>query len=279
MAAGGQPVNLVGPDDIPGLQVAAADSFTRQTLGNYSQGQPMMYTEFGFQKLYVFDYTLNGEKARLEIYFLEDPPSALGLYSLFSDSCRLRGQYTTFSCKRLTRFSAALGPMYLNAYSLPGSGSMQNMSELLVSRFIDKNPQDTWFFPPLFTIPKLNPYLGSLKFTRGPVTLARGAPELTDLFDDTPFRCYSISIIDPGFTGTLARVEFPGFNDAGNFLTRSGVSLSDGTTPTMAVDGLYHSWYKINDTKLIYLESTSPDLTILGYLPERQDQLDQIINK
>jgi hypothetical protein len=153
------------------------------------------------------------------------------------------------------------------------------MSELLVSRFISNNPQEQWFFPPLFTLPKLSPYIGSLKYTRGPVSLATGAPELSELLEDTPFSCYSIVINDPGYTGILARLQFPDFNEAGSFLIKSGVSLSDGTTPALSANGLYRSWYKIDDTKLIYLECSSAEITIMGIIPERQDPMYQYLNR
>jgi hypothetical protein len=77
----------------------------------------------------------------------------------------------------------------------------------------------------------------------------------------------------PTYAGILARIVFPDFNIMGSFLIQAGLNTSDRSTPTMAMNGAYRSWYKLDDTKLIYLECSSPDLKLSDIIPERPNPM------
>ena len=73
----------------------------------------------------------------------------------------------------------------------------------------------------------------------------------------------------PTYAGLLSRIEFPDLTSMSSFVIQAGLSTSGATTPTMAMNNAYRSWYKIDDTKLIYLECSSPDLKLTDIIPEK----------
>jgi hypothetical protein len=272
-ASYGQSIRLISPDDIPGIQVTRFDTFARKDLSKYLGNRAYLFYEYGFKQMCVCDYALQDDKARLEVFIMEDEPSAFGLYSLSITKCNLWNLYSTFSCTNLNQVSAAYGPFFINALNLSKTNSGQGLCQQIVQKIISKNPQDSWYLPPLFQLPQLSPFINSLKYSEGPNGIATGVPQLAELLESLQFQCYSVNIMTPKYTGILARIVFPDFNIMGSFLIQAGLNTSDRSTPVMAMNGAYRSWYKLDDTKLIYLECSSQDLKLSDIIPERPNPM------
>jgi|GEM_PF-320219 len=74
-------VILPGDEFYPGWKKSdRLITFTRADLYNYIDGGAELFLEFGFEKLYVQRYRLGESELSLEIYEMESPESALGVY-------------------------------------------------------------------------------------------------------------------------------------------------------------------------------------------------------
>jgi len=270
-ASPGQGINLIATDDLPGVQLLATEKYTPETLGRYFPGREDLCAEYGFTQLTVADYSQESDKVRLEVFVMEDAPSALGMLSVFADTCLLRGIFSAFSCTGPGRVAVAHGNLYLNAFTLGRAGSSQPLCEQLVRKFMSANPQDSWFFPAIFRIPQFSEFTNMVKYSCGPLGLAACAPELTDLLGDMQFKCFSMDITAQTYQGILARIDFTDLQVMNDFLAAAGLNLMGNSDPVPAVNGTYRSSYKINETKLIYLECTSPELRLADLIPENPD--------
>jgi hypothetical protein len=271
LTSSGQGINLAATDDLPGVQLVTTERYNPETLGRYAPDREALCTEYGFWQLTVADYSQEIDRVRLEIFVMEDAPSALGMLSVFADTCVLRGVFTAFSCTAPGRVAVAHGNLYINAFTLGRAGSSQQLCEQLVRKFMSANPQDSWFFPAIFRIPQFSEYTNTVKYSRGPLGLAACAPELTDLLDDIPFKCFSMDITAQAYQGVLARIDFTDLQLMNDFLAGAGLNLSGNSDPVPSAIGTYRSSYKINETKLIYLECTSPELRLADLIPENPD--------
>ena len=269
----GQSVRLIDPADIPGIEILRFDSFSDQNLEKYLGNQAFLCREYGFQRMCVVDYAYYSDKARLEVFIMEDAPSAFGLYSVSNFGCLRWKIYSTFSCSGNNRISLAHGPYFFSIDNLGKTGSGQKLCEQIINLLMTKNPQETWYIPPIFQHPGIVPYINSLKYMEGPLGLSYGAPQLTDLLNDLSFKCFSIKIVAPSYAGLLSRIEFPDLTSMSDYVGQAGLATSATTTPAMAINGFYRSWYKIDDTKLIYLECSSPDLKLTDIIPDRPNPM------
>lgn len=267
----GQDFRPVAGGDLPGLTVLRSDTFSLQTVAQFDPQRQTLYAEYGFRAGYVIDYQLNGEITRLQVAVLKDGPSAFGLYSLEADTCRQRGLFTAFTCLNNDRFVAATGPLFIRSFSYGGTPNSEGLPQQIAAMVIAGNPQDQWFFPAVFRLPQLQPYSRPVRFMRGPAGLAKGAPGLADLLDGMDFECYAMEIVAPQYSGNLARLSFPEFSLVDDFLARAGLSLSPTNDPVLTVDGTYRSWYKINESKIIFLECSSPELKLYELIPASPD--------
>ena len=149
----GQSINLISPDDIPGIQVTRFDSFTKQNLNTYLGDRAYLCLEYGFKQMCVCEYSLQDDHARLEVYIMEDPQSAYGIYSLSMSNCNMWNLYSTFSCKNADKVSAAYGPFFINTVNLSKTGSGLGLCETIIQSIIAKNPQETWYLPRYSSFP------------------------------------------------------------------------------------------------------------------------------
>jgi hypothetical protein len=265
----GQSIRLITPDDIPGIEVTRYDTFAGKDLTRYLGIRANLCFEYGFKQMCVCEYLLKDDRARMEIYIMEDPQSAYGIYSLSVSGCIRWNLYSTFSCSNPNQVSASSGPFFINVVNLSKTNSGLELCDQIVQKVIDKNPQDSWHIPPIFQLPQMSPYINTLKYTEGPYGVNMGAPQLSGLLENIRFNCFSVSIMAPTYGGILARIVFPDFSALNSFLIQAGLNTSGSTTPTMAMNGNYRSWYKIDDDRLIYLECTSPDLKLSDLIPEK----------
>jgi hypothetical protein len=264
----GQAIKLVTPDDIPGLQVIHYDTFAGNNLSKYMGDRANLYFEYGFKQMCVCEYAYNGDNARAEIYIMEDPPSAFGTFSVLAANCRVRNLYATFSCLNAKQVSMAYGPFYVNVVNLSATASGQQLCEQIIQTLMSKNPQDTWYLPPLLQQASLAPYLNSLRYVEGPVGCSYSAPMLTSILADLHYQFYIVNIATPASNGILVGIAFPDGSSLGSFLVRAGLG-TDNTAPILSPAGTYRSWTAINETTMIYLDCTSPDLKITDMLPEK----------
>jgi hypothetical protein len=274
LAAYSQNLKLVTGDDIPGLQMTGSVSYSLQDLRNYAGANYDLCREYGFRSLDVYDYSFQGEQARLEVYRMEDSPSAFGIYSVSISNCTLWNRYSTFSCSTPYQIAASFGPFFFKIKDLKKTRGGQSLCEQVMQQIIAKNPQDRWYMPALFQHPKLGNFIRSLKYAKGLAGLSIAGPPLMSLLEDLPFNCYTLDVTNPAFTGILARIQFPDFNSMDRFLSNAGLNTSGQSTPVMNPNGMYRSWYKISDTKMVYLECSSPDLKLSDLAPDKPEMYD-----
>jgi hypothetical protein len=268
-ASFGQNLYLISPDDIPGMTITRADTFSGKDISRYVGDRTPLCLEYGIKLLYVCEYAFQGDNVKLEVFVMDDEPSAYGLYSLSITNCNIWNLFSTFSCTNNNQVSASWGQFFIKTLNLNKTGSGQELCQQIVQQIITNNPRDTWYLPPLFQLPQVSPYINSLKYTEGPNGISQGAPVLAPLLQDLKFNSYSVTIMTPNFSGILARIVFQEAGALNDFLINVGLNSTNATTPVMSGSGAYQSCYIMDDYKLVYLNCNSADLNLGNILPEK----------
>lgn len=250
----GQPFNDITLADFPGIQVTKSDSFTGQGLWGYMNGGADLYLEYGFQKLYVREYAWQGEKLKLEIFIMSDPASAFGIYALSTSKCLIWNSLADFSCQSVYQSQAATGQLYISATNESGSQVAQGLCSMLVQQTVKQNPSDQVFVPMIFQGSVLNQYIGTLRYYRGLLGLQNGMPEWTDLFSQVNFTMFTETVTQQDSAGSIGRIVFDDITSRGIFLNNAELDPSSPTIPVQAFNGLYHSFYNIDDFTVIFVE-------------------------
>jgi len=267
-----QNINQIKETDIPGITILPGKSFEGENLNNYTNGGADLYLEYGFTKLFVNDCVLGNDNARLEVYIMSNAPSAFGIYSVLNSRCIQWNLIGSFSCITMNKVVAVSGNLYIYARNNSGTLSGQALCEQLVKRVIDNNPQDIWYAPALVQSAMAAPYTNTLRYYKGPLGLKKGLPSWSNMLEDINFHMFTMNIITPDYTATLARIIFPDENSLSSFIRKSNLDImSSPATPILASNGLYRSWYKISSTKILFMESNTPHPNIKDFVPEMPD--------
>jgi len=267
-----QNINLISETDLPGIIILPGNSFTGQDLNSYNSSGANLYFEYGFKKLFTNEYLLDKDRVSLDVYIMDNAPSAFGIYSIMSSRCTQRDLFGSFSCITQYKVAAVSGILFIYASNKAGTPSGQSLCENLVKMIIDKNPQEVWHPPALVQFAMAAPFTNSLCYYKGPVGLIKKLPAWSDMFENLAFHMYTINISTPDYSGILARIIFPDETTLSSFIMNSSLDVMSTTTaPVRTTTGLYRSWYKIKGTKILFLESNSPLANIKDFIPEMPD--------
>jgi hypothetical protein len=267
-----QNIQQISESDIQDITILPGYSFEGENLNNYLGSAADLYSEYGLQKLYVNEYGKDKDTITLQVFSMVNAPSAFGIYSLSVSECMIRNIFGSFSCVTPYIVAAVHGPLFIHARNRTGSQSGQDLCKQLVKLIIDKNPQEVWYAPLLTQSSRAAPFTNTLRYYKGPIGLMKGLPVWSDLFDNINFHMYTMNINTPDYNVLLARIIFPDENTLNSFISKSSpIVMSGNATPIKTSNGLYRSWFKINTTKILFMETNSPNVSIQDFLPEVPD--------
>ena len=269
LAASGQQVQTVTPEDFDGIEMTRSDTYSGQSLYGYIDGGADLYLEYGFQKLYVNEYKWRGEPLKAEIWVMDDAPSAYGIYALSHSDCLQWNMVSPFSCSSRYQVSAAKGPLFVSVTNTSGGPGAAGMCADLTKKILDKNQQEMWYMPALFQSAKLGDYKNSIRYFRGPLGVQNGIPVMADLLEDVEFDMYTITVTPQGPASLIGRIIFPDMGSRNTFLARAQLNPIDfSSDPVPVSNNMYRSWFKVSDTKILYMESQTGDANLKDYIPE-----------
>jgi hypothetical protein len=272
LSGSAQNINQIKETDIPGINIFPGNSFAGKDLNDYLGNDADLYLEYGLKKIFVNEYTLNKDKAILKVYIMGNAPSAFGIYSMSIYQCIQWNLFGSFSCITPYHVAAVSGTLFIYASNKTGTQSGQALCEQLVKLVINNNPQEIWYAPALIQSAKAAPFTNTLRYYRGPLGLMKGLPSWSDIFENLNFHMFTMNINTPDYAGILARIIFPDESALSSFISKSNLDvMSDPVKPIQTSNGLYRSWYKINNTKILFMESNSPLANIMDFVPEVPD--------
>ena len=165
-------------------------SFEGDALYGYMNGGSDLYFEYGFRKLTVRDIKYEGFSYTVELFQMDSPKNAYGIYSIqvfkpIRVDSLVRGGFDALSKYVLL---AAMSDRYISITFNDGPKASRGadflMKELLQEIEPDPSSSPSDFFPE--DISRLErPFSGRLKYIRGPLGLANADDSAYDLYPET----------------------------------------------------------------------------------------------
>jgi hypothetical protein len=258
--------------DLPGIKILNTNSYTYDNLGDYLGPSTDLYIEFGCRNLFVTRCMRGKDTVNLEICVMHSSACAFGIFSMTTGQSLQPNPFGSFSCITPYQAAAASGNFYINATNRTGTSSGMDLCSQLVRLVMDKNPTDIWYPPAMIQSEKAAPFSGSFRYFAGPVGIAKVIPSWLDMFNNLSFHMYTINFTTQDCSGILARISFPDQNSLSSFMSKSGMSsMINYNTPVRTMEGRYRTVYPINDTKILFLEATSPNVNVKDFVPKVPD--------
>jgi hypothetical protein len=258
-----QGITPLSVNDFQGPVVINTDVYGQEgLLGYLSGGGADLCIELGFGSLMVQDIRKDDERFRIELYRMNSPEAAFGLYTLSVVQCVVSDTINPFDCTNKFQYQSAFGNFYLSLTSESGSEYAISQYWPIARQIMKKNPGTVLTLPEPFNLPRFKASQKNLIFARGPVGLQNSLFPWQELFPGISFLMYAISLPAPVADIWFARITFPTQRDLTVFLGVAG--LMDGPAPIpnhTNRDGLYREYRTVSpeDPLTIYfLQSQEP---------------------
>ncbi len=129
---------VLAPSDLPGSEISRSEIYVGGALWGLINGAADLYYEYGFDRMALQEIGWEGENFRLELYRMDSPLSAYGIFSVSVHGCEEGGPASTGYCINRFQYQLYSGNYYLSLINYSGSDRARELSlraaELLANR-------------------------------------------------------------------------------------------------------------------------------------------------
>ena len=122
------------------LSIRDSRVFDDGSLWGYMNGGADLYLEYGFKSLEYQQFRIGELNFKLELYTMEDPEGAFGIYSVNHLKCLTEDSLFCISCLNNFQLQAVKGNCYLNLMAMQSSSLSQQMMLQVMTMLLEKIP-------------------------------------------------------------------------------------------------------------------------------------------
>lgn len=219
-------------------------NFKGTALYGFMNGGSDLYYEYGFKELDVTElnatFAFNGtpvtEKYTVEIYKMETPQGAFGLYSTHVHKFLDRDQFGLFNCITNYQLQSCIAAEYISIVFENPTAQAREGALLLYKNYLSRLQNPMKFTVPEIVTAKLGESLsGRLKLIQGQIALNNSAQDLYPLFEGfTTFNVWFTDDFEGEKIAYKAVIQFPTADDAQRFAKKNaGSKISDDFAPAV----------------------------------------------
>ncbi len=190
-------------------KIVTSEYYDGKSLWGYMDGGADLYLEYGFEGLLVQEITYKEISVKCEIYKMNDPLSAFGIFSVQRHNCKQIAGFKTMHCANNYQVQIVKGDYYISIINQSGTPTTQVVSADLAEKFGKQIPDKDILLPN-------HPYFagksGKLIYLKGEVSLSNVYPQALSYLDDV--RGYNMWIL-PAEDKKTPTVSIISFKEAG----------------------------------------------------------------
>jgi hypothetical protein len=177
-----QEIPEIHTEEIPGLSLDRNECFDGRSLWGYMNGGADIYLEYGFEKLRVEEFTKEDETIKLEVFKMDDPISAFGIYSFKTFRCEQSNVIIPIDCLNRFQFQLLCGSYYIQIINESGSEKAKQTMIMLAETLLKKIEPYELKLPVKYLTDSLNFSLSEIKMVKGELGVHNKTNYLKDCF-------------------------------------------------------------------------------------------------
>ena len=214
----------VNKTDLPDAKFSPSKTFNGSALFGYIDGGAELYLEYGFSLVSVTEIEYMRGKYKTEIYKMNGPEEAFGIFSVSKYRCLNMPALSEFTCRTKYQLQICKGPYYISIINTSGTRS-DSLASSRIGRIITNKVSDNDI--------DLSKYLPGIQddllktrcfLAKGRLGIVNGDPDLEDYFKGT--EKYT-AVIVKGDTGTILSVKFKNLESLAEFASRHNWNADD----------------------------------------------------
>lgn len=178
-----QEIPEITAEEFPDFTLIRNEYFDGGSLWGYMNGGADIYLEYGFEKLRVEEFSNEDETIKLEIFKMDDPISAFGIYSIKTFKCEQSEVITTTDCLNRFQFQLLYGNYYIQLINESGSENAKQTLISMAETLLKKLEPQEFVLPLTYLTDSLNFSLSDIKMIKGDLGVHNKAIFLEDCFN------------------------------------------------------------------------------------------------
>lgn len=233
--------------DLPEGRFNPARTFTGASLFGYIDGGAELYLEYGFSSVWVTEIGLMSGKYKTEIYRMNGPEEAFGIFSVSKYKCKSMPDLSLFACQTRYQLQICAGSFYISIINVTGSKTDSiaslRIGEAIIKKIREPSADISAYLPGVSDeIISSNAILA-----KGKLGIINGAPDWEDYFKNATG--YSLVVLSGNEKTTLS-LKFRSKEDLSKFVSLHRWDLESITTNlTKLLTG--ESVRKLSDVQLL----------------------------
>lgn len=223
----------INDDKLEAGKIKSERTYTKESLFGYMNGGAELYLEYGFDRLVVSEIDIGGTEYKLEVYKMDDPAAAYGIYSVSVFRCDTTGHLDAYACQTQYQLQLCKGEYYISIINNSGKGGAAGQSLKLANKLLPIINGES------FDINRFAEGLVSEKeFTKatlvkGELGLFNGAFDWNSILDDV--ENYTGLVLETADSSVLI-LKFSDSPSRDKFFGKHGIMSSPGPDEKIAVD-------------------------------------------
>ena len=164
------------------VEIKRERTFTGTALYGFMNGGADLYNEYGFKELISREVIYKGEEFTVDIYTMDTPLNAFGIYSIHAYKCERADSLGKFDCLSKYQLQAVDGNNYVSIVFHSGSNAARKAADELYRMFVAEGKSG-------IRLPGQLTYMttsisGAVKYMRGKLGVDNVQPSLIELLKD-----------------------------------------------------------------------------------------------
>jgi len=204
-----QEIPEISKDELAGFSLERNDCFNGGSLWGYMNGGADIYLEYGFDILRVEEFTSGDENIKLEIFKMDDPYAAFGIYSIKTFKCEKSEVLVSPDCLNRFQYQLLYGDYYIQFINESGSARAKQVMVELADTLLKKLNKTDVTLPVEYFVDSLDLSLQDITMLCGELGIQDKAYSLAGYFKGiTDYQIYFTNIAIDGRKQTYYNVIF-----------------------------------------------------------------------
>ncbi|MCJ7447304.1 MAG: hypothetical protein MUO72_06420 [Bacteroidales bacterium] len=192
--------------DLPEAKFSTVRRFNGESLYGYIDGGADLYLEYGFTGVNVTEFTYLKGKYKVEIYKMNNPESAYGIFSVSRFRCRNRPDFSLLTCQNKYQLQICSGQYYISIINGSGTSADSTASIIAGRKIVDKISGPSIDLSEFFPGVSAETIRNESCLIKGRLGVINGSPEMEEYLRELN-ACTACIVNTPGKTLISARFE------------------------------------------------------------------------
>lgn len=126
----------ISKDRLETGKIKSERTYTKESLFGYMNGGAELYLEYGFDRLLVSEIEIKDTEYKLEVYKMDDPEAAYGIYSVSVFRCDTTGHLDAYACQTQYQLQLCKGEYYISIINNSGKNEASEESLKLANELL-----------------------------------------------------------------------------------------------------------------------------------------------